>query len=189
MLLAATLRVGRRRCTPSTGAELEVEVLRGLGHRDSREPQGRDREGTSEGSGERTDGPTNRNRIRGGADQGERATDREALVTKGRQRKSGGRDGQRSYLGRPRLVPERATWPRATERGVSRGRSGRGKSDEGPNDGQAARTRDTDGPCARRPSNRWSSHWTIGVKPRGASAAAKLRRRHAETAAQEATTG
>jgi hypothetical protein len=32
-----------------------------------------------------------KNRIRGGADQGERAGDREALVTKGRRRKSGGR--------------------------------------------------------------------------------------------------
>jgi hypothetical protein len=36
-------------------------------------------------------GPTNRNRIRGGADQGERATDREALVAKDLRRKSGGR--------------------------------------------------------------------------------------------------
>jgi hypothetical protein len=33
----------------------------------------------------------NKNRIKGGADQGERASDREALVTKGRGRKSGGR--------------------------------------------------------------------------------------------------
>jgi hypothetical protein len=36
-------------------------------------------------------GPMNKNRIEGGAEQGERATDREALVTKGRGRKSGGR--------------------------------------------------------------------------------------------------
>jgi hypothetical protein len=75
------------------GADLEVKVLRGLGHRDSREPQG-----ASEGSGKRTDGPTNRKRIRGGAEQGERATDREALVTKGRRRKSGGRVGTVSVL-------------------------------------------------------------------------------------------
>jgi hypothetical protein len=80
------------------GADLEVGVLRELGHRDSREPQGRAREGSSEGSGERTDGPTNRNRIRGDADQGERACDREALVTKDRQRKSGGRVGTVSVL-------------------------------------------------------------------------------------------
>jgi hypothetical protein len=32
-----------------------------------------------------------KNRIRGGADQGERASDREALVAKGRRRESGGR--------------------------------------------------------------------------------------------------
>ncbi len=35
-------------------------------------------------------GPTYRNRIRGAADQGERATDREALVANGKWRKSGG---------------------------------------------------------------------------------------------------
>ena len=35
--------------------------------------------------------PMNKNRIEGGADQGERARNREALVTKGRWRKSGGR--------------------------------------------------------------------------------------------------
>jgi len=40
---------------------------------------------------ERSWGPMNKNRIKGGADQGERATSREALVTKGRWRKSGGR--------------------------------------------------------------------------------------------------
>ena len=65
------------------GADSEVQVLRELGHEDPREPQGDNREGVSGGSGERTDGPTNRNRIQGDADQGERATNREALVTKG----------------------------------------------------------------------------------------------------------
>ena len=40
---------------------------------------------------ERGCGPMNKNRIEGRADQGERATDREALVTKERWRKSGGR--------------------------------------------------------------------------------------------------
>ena len=34
--------------------------------------------------------PMNKNRIEGGADQGERAKDREAFVTKGRWRRSGG---------------------------------------------------------------------------------------------------
>src|SRR5207249_3539540 len=74
------------------------KVLRGLGHRDPREPQGDAREGGAEGSGERTDGPTNRNRIRGDTDQGERASDRETLVTKDRRRKSGGRGGTVSVL-------------------------------------------------------------------------------------------
>jgi hypothetical protein len=36
-------------------------------------------------------GPMNKNRIKGGADQGERARIREARVIKGRWRKSGGR--------------------------------------------------------------------------------------------------
>jgi hypothetical protein len=39
---------------------------------------------------ERSCGPMNKNRIKGVADQGERARDREALVTKGRRRRSGG---------------------------------------------------------------------------------------------------
>ena len=80
------------------GADREVEVLRELGHKDPREPQGHDREGVSGGSGERTDGPTNRNRMRGVLDQGERATDRQALVTKERAGKSGGRVGKASEL-------------------------------------------------------------------------------------------
>jgi hypothetical protein len=40
---------------------------------------------------ERSCGPMNKNRIKGAADQGERARDREAVVTKGRRRRSGGR--------------------------------------------------------------------------------------------------
>src|SRR2546428_9085653 len=76
----------------------EVKVLWGLGHGDPREPQGDGREAGAEGSGERTCGPTNRNRIVGDADQGERADDREALVTKRRRRKSGGRAGKASAL-------------------------------------------------------------------------------------------
>lgn len=42
------------------------------------------------GSVERNHGPMDKNRIEGGADQGERARDREALVIKGRCRKSVG---------------------------------------------------------------------------------------------------
>ena len=40
---------------------------------------------------ERSCGPMNKNRIEGAADHGERANDREALVTKGKRRRSGGR--------------------------------------------------------------------------------------------------
>ena len=68
---------------PALGVDLEVKVHPRPGHRDRSEPQGRDREGPSGGSGERIRGPTNRNRIQGAADQGERASDREALVAKG----------------------------------------------------------------------------------------------------------
>lgn len=39
---------------------------------------------------ERNCGPMNKNRIEGAVDQGERAKDREAVVTKDRWRKSGG---------------------------------------------------------------------------------------------------
>jgi len=44
-----------------------------------------------EGSVERSCGPMNKNRIEGVADQGERANNREALVIKGKRRRSGGR--------------------------------------------------------------------------------------------------
>jgi len=40
---------------------------------------------------DRSCGPMNKNRIEGGAEQGERANGREALVTKVRWRRSGGR--------------------------------------------------------------------------------------------------
>jgi hypothetical protein len=39
---------------------------------------------------ERNCGPMNKNRIEGVADQGERASNREALVIKGKRRRSGG---------------------------------------------------------------------------------------------------
>jgi hypothetical protein len=50
------------------------------------------------GSVERNCGPMNKNRIEGGANQGERANNREALVTKGRRRKSGGRAVKKCVL-------------------------------------------------------------------------------------------
>src|SRR5260370_8388704 len=73
------------------GIDLEVKVLPEIGHNDRSEPQGRNREGPSGGSGERSRGPTYRNRIGGVAEQGERAGTREALVTEARRRISGGR--------------------------------------------------------------------------------------------------
>jgi hypothetical protein len=47
---------------------------------------------------ERSCGPMNKNRIEGAAYQGERAKNREALVTKGRWRKSGGRAAKECVL-------------------------------------------------------------------------------------------
>ncbi|MHA6853706.1 hypothetical protein, partial [Ralstonia pseudosolanacearum] len=55
--------------------------------------------------------PMNKNRIEGAVEQGERATNREALVIKARRRRCGGCAVKECdpYLGRSRLVPERAT--------------------------------------------------------------------------------
>jgi len=69
-------------CVPSMMDGLGVEVPRGAGRSDPREPQGDVREGVAERSGERNRGPTNRNRIGGDAEQGKRARNREALTTK-----------------------------------------------------------------------------------------------------------
>lgn len=87
--------------------------------------------------------PMNKNRIEGVAKQGEWAKNHEALVTKARWRRCGGCAMKvcDPYLGRSRLVPERAT--ALPEREVSRGRSSckpgplrpQGKS-EGPNESE-----------------------------------------------------
>jgi hypothetical protein len=65
--------------------------------------------------------PTNRNRIEGVVGQGERAQDREAVAAKEPLRRSGGCAGKvtESYLGRSRLMPERAT-PRGGARSQQR---------------------------------------------------------------------
>ena len=47
---------------PIMGIDLEVKVLPEIGHDDRSEPQGRNREGPSGGSGERSRGPTYRRR-------------------------------------------------------------------------------------------------------------------------------
>jgi hypothetical protein len=60
--------------------------------------------------------PMNKNCIEGAAKQGEWAENHEALVIKARRRKCGGCAMKEcdSYLGRSRLVPERATvWNRS----------------------------------------------------------------------------
>ena len=66
--------------------------------------------------------PMNKNCIEGATKQGERARDRKVLVTKARRRKCGGCAMKvcDPYLGRSRLVPERAA--ALPEREVSRGR-------------------------------------------------------------------
>ena len=68
---------------PGMGDDLEVKVLPEPGRRDRREAQGVRREAYAERSVKRTRESTNRNRIRGAADRGERTTDREAPATKG----------------------------------------------------------------------------------------------------------
>jgi hypothetical protein len=63
---------------------LEVKVLPEAGRRNRSEPQLREGDRPWGGSGERNRGLTNRNRIEGGAERGERAKDREASMAKGR---------------------------------------------------------------------------------------------------------
>jgi hypothetical protein len=60
---------------------------------------------------ERNFGPMDKDRIDGGADQRERASDREALVTNGRCRKSGSRAAKGCVLalGSNRFTSERET--------------------------------------------------------------------------------
>ena len=104
------------------------------------EPQGGSipgREAGAERSGERIRESTNRNRIRGAVDQGERANDREALATKGKRRKSGDCAVKAVSLtwGDLALRLKGRRWK--AEREVSRGRSsgveaGQGASPKGP---------------------------------------------------------
>ena len=75
------------------------------------------------GSADRNCGPMNKNRIQGGADQGKRARDREALVIKDRWRKSGGRAVKECVLTWGDLALCLKGRQRKLEREVSRGRS------------------------------------------------------------------
>jgi hypothetical protein len=73
------------------GARQRVQVPSRVGHSERSEAQLHEGDRVWGASVERNCGPMNKNRIDGGANQGERANNREALVTKGRRRKSGGR--------------------------------------------------------------------------------------------------
>ena len=70
------------RCAPSMGTTKEVKVLTQAGHRKRSEPQLRKGDRPWGGSGERSRGPTSRNRMRGGAGRGERSGNREASMAK-----------------------------------------------------------------------------------------------------------
>jgi hypothetical protein len=86
------------RCTPGMGTDLEVQVLSRAGHSAGREAQGRKGDRPSEGSVERARGPMDKDWIGGAVDRGERAMRREASVTKGKRRRSGGRAGKVGVL-------------------------------------------------------------------------------------------
>src|SRR5512134_2024034 len=73
------------------GALLWVQVPPRAGHGERSEAQLHEGDRVWGGSVERNCGPMNKNRIEGAADQGERAMTCEALVTKGKRRRSGGR--------------------------------------------------------------------------------------------------
>ena len=90
---------------------------------------------------ERSCEPMNKNRIEGAAEQGERAKDRKALVIKARRRKCGGCAMKECdpYLGRSRLMPERATVLNRSEKSaaviVTRGGAEQAEpGGEGPNE-------------------------------------------------------
>ena len=63
---------------------LEVKVLPKGDHPERSEPQLRKGDQPWEGSGERNRGPMNKNRIKGDAERGERANDRQAPMVKAR---------------------------------------------------------------------------------------------------------
>ena len=90
---------------------------------------------------DRSCGPMNKNRIEGVAEQGERARDREALVTKVRWRRSGGRAVKECVLtwGDLALCPKGRRCK--SEREVSRGRSSLlARTNEGPNKKECSTT-------------------------------------------------
>ena len=80
--------------------------------------------------------PMNKNRIEGAAKQGERAKNREALVIKAMWRKCGGCAMKECdpYLGRSRLVPERATVSSRSEKSAEVVVGSGIAANEGPNE-------------------------------------------------------
>jgi hypothetical protein len=80
------------------GVLLRVQVPPQAGHSERSEAQPRKGDRPWGGSVDRNRGPMNKNWIRSAADQGERAMNREALVTKGWWRKSNGRAATENVL-------------------------------------------------------------------------------------------
>ena len=70
---------------------------------------------------ERNCEPMNKNLTEGAAEHGERAKNREALVIKAKRRRSGGCAAKECdpYLGRSRLMPERAMVQAASEKSAA----------------------------------------------------------------------
>ena len=97
---------------------------------------------------ERNCEPMNKNRIEGAAEQGERAKDRKALVIKAKWRRSGGCAAKECdpYLGRSRLMPERATVSSRSEKSaaVVVARGGAGEAEPG---GEGPNERECSAPC------------------------------------------
>lgn len=92
---------------------------------------------------ERSCEPMDKNRIEGGAEQGERTTNRKALVIKARRRRSGGCAAKECVLTRGELASRLKGRRPVPERKVSRGRSSpsRGllrpsQKGEGPNESE-----------------------------------------------------
>src|SRR5215212_9809707 len=148
------------------GADLEVKVLSSAGHGERSKPQSVGPRGQREGSGARSGGPTNRNRIEGVAAQGERAGDREALVTKARRRRSGGRAAKAEALTRGDLVLRlKGRRSVSRRREVSRGQSSRACPGEGPNEEKGETTSSPGLPRRRTERGEGRDDFVSGLAP------------------------
>ena len=97
---------------------------------------------------ERNCEPMNKNWIEGAAEQGERAKSREALVIKAKWRRSGGCAAKECdpYLGRSRLMPERATVLSRSEKAAAVVVA-RGGAEEAEPGGEGPNERECSVPC------------------------------------------